>query len=307
MSGNGGSQAGNQLSNADCAASTGGWLAATTSALPLAFTFNLAGNALGGGPGTCYFVITGTPANATVGFGQNQQLIPIIAGQYYEASAYLGVVNTTGTAYVIVNFLNSAGALVNQVLGSSCTSANGGGLYLINYCRSGLIAQAGANAVSAQFYVWENYTGTGTTPYLFWVHSYFGQASATQTQLSAWVPPGQTSITGGLIQTNTITADKISVGTLSALSANMGTLTAGSITGGTINGATINVPAGNSGAGLLGIGSANLYYFGGQLNETAPVIFLGAVHVNSFSGGGAQTACFDNNGLLYTVGSGVAC
>ncbi|WP_374717121.1 phage tail spike protein [Geobacillus thermodenitrificans] len=52
--------------------------------------------------------------------------------------------------------------------------------------------------------------------------------------------PGQTTIDGGNLKTNSVTANKLNVSSLSAISANLGTVTAGTITGVTINGSTIN-------------------------------------------------------------------
>ncbi len=96
---------------------------------------------------------------------------------------------------------------------------------------------------------------------------------------------GQTSINGGNIQTNTITAakivagtitaDKLSITTLSALSANVGTLTAGTIGGWTVNSTTISrngitlgadyISLGNSGTtgSTINLGSAKIYNYAG--------------------------------------------
>ena len=66
---------------------------------------------------------------------------------------------------------------------------------------------------------------------MYFVHTYFGQGLSGQTELSTWAPAGATEIIGGMIRASTITADKISVSSLSALSANIGTITAGSMSG----------------------------------------------------------------------------
>ncbi|MED4916706.1 phage tail spike protein [Geobacillus thermodenitrificans] len=69
---------------------------------------------------------------------------------------------------------------------------------------------------------------------------------ASRVDLSGYVTftnlstPGQTTIDGGNLKTNSVTANKLNVSSLSAISANLGTVTAGTITGVTINGSTIN-------------------------------------------------------------------
>ncbi|MGP9074790.1 phage tail spike protein [Geobacillus thermodenitrificans subsp. calidus] len=69
---------------------------------------------------------------------------------------------------------------------------------------------------------------------------------ASKVDLSGYVTftnlstPGQTTIDGGNLKTNSVTANKLNVSSLSAISANLGTVTAGTITGVTINGSTIN-------------------------------------------------------------------
>ncbi|UYL94138.1 tail fiber protein [Geobacillus phage vB_GthS_PK5.2] len=69
---------------------------------------------------------------------------------------------------------------------------------------------------------------------------------ASKVDLSGYVTftnlstPGQTTIDGGNLKTNSVTANKLNVSSLSAISANLGTVTAGTINGVTINGSTIN-------------------------------------------------------------------
>lgn len=69
---------------------------------------------------------------------------------------------------------------------------------------------------------------------------------ASKVDLSGYVTftnlstPGQTTIDGGNLKTNSVTANKLNVSSLSAISANLGTVTAGTISGVTINGSTIN-------------------------------------------------------------------
>ena len=139
------------------------------------------------------------------------------------------------------------------------------------------------------------------------------------------------------IQAGTITADKLNVTSLSAISANLGTVNAGTITGVTINGTTINgstFTGGsiniNSGAfqvdssgNVTSTGSAN---FNGTMNVHAlnagynaggvsTVNFNGEVNIapgmgltiNGLSGSGNRLVCTNNNGRLYVSAANGSC
>jgi hypothetical protein len=139
------------------------------------------------------------------------------------------------------------------------------------------------------------------------------------------------------IQAGTITADKLNVTSLSAISANLGTVNAGTITGVTINGTTINgstFTGGqiniNSGAfqvdssgNVTSTGSAN---FNGTMNVhslnagynaggVSTVNFNGDVYVaagmgltvNVLSGSGNRLVCANNNGRLYLSAANGSC
>jgi len=94
-----------------------------------------------------------------------------------------------------------------------------------------------------------------------------GDAGADNILFSA----GVLSVTGdiigsGNIQANTVTGDEILVANLSAISANMGTLTAGSITAGSITAGTINngtLPFSDSGPDMTVTGKSNVIFSGG--------------------------------------------
>jgi phage minor structural protein len=60
-----------------------------------------------------------------------------------------------------------------------------------------------------------------------------------------WAYPNSVDIDGGHIRANTVTANQIKVGSLSALTANLGTVTAGTIKGVRIEGSTISQQGGN--------------------------------------------------------------
>ncbi len=274
----------NQVRNSECNVASDDWIVGTNSGLTIGGGRTATGvsttwalRAVGG----CYLNITGTPANGTVSDALNTQTVAVAAGQRYEASAYMGLHRTAGI--VFITWLNSAGGLISTSSSTTCAAAattnpgdpNAGGFDLIDWCRAGVIATAPANATQATITVRAAHNGTGLDPFLFYVRAYFGEAGIVQEDLTAWTPPGITSINNGLIDTDainartiaadsitsakiaagtivasdiatgTITADRMNVSSLSAITGNMGTLTAGSITGGTIDGATIRAGTGD--------------------------------------------------------------
>ena len=235
----------NLIRNSDCAASTADWTSGTTTGSPVTFSFGLAGFRLNDQTNTCYVALSTTPTAGTLTFALTAtgQEFPIKTGSRYEASAYLGVVRS-GNSYVSIHWFNAAGSYLSQNDGSVCTAASSGGLTLASFCRSGILATAPANATTAKVVVYTTHTAE-FNPFLFWVHAYFGEATSGQTEFTPWGPAGVTEIIGGMIKTGTITADRLSVSTLSAITANLGTVTAGILTGVTATfGGTVTLDSG---------------------------------------------------------------
>lgn len=223
----------NTVRNSDCTVGTSGWGTFTDSGLTLTFSAALAGYRLQPtNTGTCYFTVTGTPANGTLSEAFVSALLPATAGLRYEGSAYVGGTNT-GNVQVQLQWVNKDGTVqVGVSNGNTCSGATMiDGETLDRYCRSGIIATAPAGTYNVRLIVITTHNGTGTNPYVFFVHNYLGEAGIAQTELTPWGPAGVTSIVGGVIETGTITADKLSVTTLSAITANLGTVTAGTMTG----------------------------------------------------------------------------
>lgn len=212
----------NMLHNTDCAVSTTGWTVFEDHDVTETFSFGLDPWDLNNAGGTCYLFETGTPANGTFSLAQTSTGIPVIEGQRYEASAYMGVHGSATNADVAIVYLDSASSIVGFDVGNNCVSGGTGGYYLEDYCRSGVISTAPATAVTAYMRVQRIHDGTQLNPATFFAHMFFGQATSTQIELSAWGPPGVTTISGGLIETGAVTADKISVTDLYALNATIG-------------------------------------------------------------------------------------
>ena len=153
----------------------------------------------GAGSLSHYFPVT--PANGQVcdvkygqtpnsGFGSSTT-IPVVAGQRYQASAYLGV-HRLASAVAMIAWWDAAGTYITEDYGNAIT-AQGGGTVLSGYGRSSLFATAPANAAFATFGIRSTFNG-GTDCYLFATRCFFGDATATQTQPSPWMPAAPTGV-----------------------------------------------------------------------------------------------------------------
>jgi hypothetical protein len=155
--------------------------------------------------------------------GPEVRQIPVQGGQRYEFSVYSSAHRCRAHAIIAWyasdgTWLGQADSTVNERVASSGP--------LVNWFRNGLFINTPANAAYALITLRTIFTGENI-PYTFWTGLYFGQASAGQTELSPWGNGAVTTVDGGTIRTGSITADRLSVGSLSAVSANMGTVTAG--------------------------------------------------------------------------------
>lgn len=220
----------NIVRNSDCTVGTADWSAFTTSGQPLVFSTSYPNFSLNGSGGTCYMQLGGSPSTGSASEAFLTTVIPVQPGSRYEGSAYVGGVRTGGTFLYIQWTAADGTTLIGVSNGNSCAATIVNGLTLTQYCRSGVVAAVPAGAYNARLVIHTDHSG-GNDPFVFFVHSYFGEAGIAQTELTPWGPAGVTEIIGGLIRTGTILSSHLSVGTLSAISANMGTVTAGSMTG----------------------------------------------------------------------------
>ena len=202
------------------------------------------------GYGAFHQYINGTPAVGKVFDIRTDSKIPVIGGQYYEASAYLNTHRCNGQIYI--GWMDAAGAVITWDVGMEMPQTNAQGS-LANWGRVSIIKRAPANATSCYFYIRGISTGEAN-PYVFVSMCYFGRASENQNVISNWsegisagvssgdvvteINNGNTttinggrittgSITANQIQASSITADKLNVSSLSAITANLGTITAG--------------------------------------------------------------------------------
>lgn len=242
----------NMVRNSDCAVSTSDWTFATGSGLTFSLGFALSPWRLNDESNTCYVTVVGTPTTSTQTAAYLSAPFPVIAGHRYEASAYLGV-QRTGNTQVLLQWLDVFGALISNSGGNNCTTASAGGIYLADYCRSGIVATAPVGTVLARPVIQTTHNG-GANPFVFFVHNFFGEALTGQTDLTPWGPAGMTTINGGVIETDSITAAKIVAGTITGTKIAAGTITATNISAGTITATQIagnTITAGNIAAGTI--------------------------------------------------------
>lgn len=268
----------NLIRNSDCVVGTHGWTAFTNAGGHTILQGSNSSTArLNTGPNTCWFGITTAPANGTASLHFVTEMTPVVAGNRYEGSAYLVGINT-GNSLARIQWLNIDGTTEIGVSdGNTCAAGATPADELTEFCRSGVVATAPTNTKNARLIVITTHNGA-TNPVVFHVHNYLGEAYSGQTELTPWGPAGITSIVGGMIEADTITATniaaatitgskiaagtitgtniaattitasniaaatidatKLNVSTLSAITANLGTVTAGTIDGATINAGT---------------------------------------------------------------------
>jgi hypothetical protein len=138
------------------------------------------------------------------------------AGQRFELSAYVAAHRCQ--VQMFIEWIDSAGAIITYTGTGTQTVLQSGSWSMANYSRLLLFGTAPANAVRFRPFFRKLGTLAGQTDsYSWWTHMYLGEASANQTQPTPWSVGGVTQIGPGNITTNS----------LSALSANLGNVTAG--------------------------------------------------------------------------------
>jgi hypothetical protein len=289
----------NMIRNSDCAVGMADWAFGTNTGLPQSNGKGLASwNIRNAGDNTCYTMITGTPALNSSSLAYTSPFYPVVAGKRYEASAYLGLHRASSAFVYIQWYAADATTGTGTANGTTCTTTAPGGTELEDFCRSGVVATAPASTAYARHVVVMVHNGTEANPYVFFVHNYFGEAQSGQTELTPWGPAGVTSIVGGMIEANTITADRLSVSTLAAITANLGTVTTGTIDGVTgIFGSGNEVTLDNNGVTLAaGNGLANKIKWSGN---SSIFEYIGSLNITSNS----DISLSPGSGTLWLGGS----
>ncbi|PRC93101.1 host specificity protein J [Solimicrobium silvestre] len=163
--------------------------------------------------------------------------VSIVQGAYYEMSIYTGAHRCHIS--IAIGWVDVNGAWAGFTHGGWINAEEAyGGTTLSGYKRLFILGQAPAGAVAGRLITYKNGTLYGGDSWMFLCMPYIGVANgANQTLPSPWSPPGiGTQIHGGAIKTSTITADRLAVSDLSAISANLGRITAGDLYSTTIHG-----------------------------------------------------------------------
>ena len=166
----------------------------------------------------------------------NTPFAPVVEGAWYEFSIYSGSHRCKMELHAV--FVLPNGNWVSAAsIGSNDEEASGGRL-ISGYKRIFGVVQAPAGA-SRTFMLLRKYA---TKPgyqdsWAMWVMPQIAMATGPQqTQPSPWSPSGVgTQIHGGVLKTGTVTADRMAVTSLSAITGNMGYLTAGEVHGGSFH------------------------------------------------------------------------
>ena len=152
---------------------------------------------------------------------QNFRHIPVKAGDWLMASSYLAVVACS--VQIIVVFRKADGTLAGQTVSPMVTAnAVGTSANPNDWPRHSLLVQAPANAEYAQLYFRKWPTSSGATSDVYIHAPMIEAAHEAVTVPSAWSSSATTLIDGNSIYTGTVTAEKMDVAELSAISATIG-------------------------------------------------------------------------------------
>ena len=134
--------------------------------------------------GTVSIAISGTPISNRVFDLNYATMIPVRAGQRYQASGYIGCHRCAGL--LCIAWQTSAGAAILENYGSVIAADTMlGGQVLSGYGRTSLIVAAPANAAFANVFFRATTNGS-SNPYLFMTRAFFGEASDAQSTPSPW-------------------------------------------------------------------------------------------------------------------------
>lgn len=174
----------------------------------------------GSGYSDLYFT---RPMNATGGAARE---FDVEQGRTYEFSIYTGAHRCNGMIYMQI--LDGAWGHIEwtaQTAETSNLQQAGGGTNLGDFRRLFVRKTMPSNARFVRLMVRKYRTISGNSDsYLFMAKPVFAETSPNATKLMNWSPPSQSIIDGAGIRTGTITADRMSVGSLDAITANIGTL-----------------------------------------------------------------------------------
>ncbi|MGN6549767.1 MAG: host specificity factor TipJ family phage tail protein [Pararhizobium sp.] len=173
----------------------------------------------------------------------NGKRLAAVPGQRYQFSGYFAELNIdrNGMFLVQLQFFDAAGT---ELPGGSVAKNNGdiggGNSGLSDFTRVGGFITAPGTARTMAWRVLR-YGGYAANSHLWVARPMVAEALPYQTDLSPWSTGVQTLIQGGYIATGAITADKIAVNNLRAISASLGAVDISSAIVGSMQIATANI------------------------------------------------------------------
>ena len=157
-------------------------------------------------------------------------IVPCAPKQWIDASFYSGAHRCAVYGYLVFYGVNQQTLAYHAFPENPGTHT--GGKQLLNYFRHSVIQSAPDEAVFCRLLFRKRppYEGHADSWMFIQCPMVAHATSSYQTESSPWTPPGiGTKIHGGVIKAQSITADRIAVTHLSALSGNLGHINAGSI------------------------------------------------------------------------------
>ena len=161
---------------------------------------------------------------------------PVAPGETLIGSIYANAYRCSGQFYI--NYYDAAGVLISTSFGESTTQSFSSAVPQDGWRRIKVKSTVPAGAVLARFSILKTDTNSGQADsYLFLWKPQLEKTNPHASEPSEWSPGGVTFINGGRLFAESIltkhlgagavTADKISVNDLSAISANLGTIQVG--------------------------------------------------------------------------------
>lgn len=142
---------------------------------------------------------------------------PVKGGQRYEVSAYLSMHRASGAVYLF--WYDAAGNYISELTaGSSVTTSHASSTSIKDFGRSVGFVTAPSNAATVKFCI-RAVCYAASDPHIFCSMAYMGEALPNQTVYTPWSEGGVT----------TVGATGISTTNLSAISSDLGAVTAGSL------------------------------------------------------------------------------
>jgi hypothetical protein len=171
--------------------------------------------------------------------------IPTTAGAIVEASAQLMPHRCGGR--VLLEWLDATGTFISWAVGTRVVqAAPANGNALTSYGQSWLSATAPTNAKFVVAYVEGFNDGAadiaailGADPYLFFTEFSVGPGVPNSTSPQPWSPGGVSSISGGMIKTRTLQADRLLANSITANEMGANSVVFGTVAAGAIKSAQI--------------------------------------------------------------------